>query len=216
MALTDKLTAIADAIRAKTGGTEPLTLAEMPSEIEGIQTGITPTGTINISENGTYDVTDYAEAFVETSSGVSFTFTVECTDETYLEHVLFVGAPGKNIIVLPETGVQINEYVWVWDYIIAVCIEAANNTASTNTATGKVWSFGGKSVWDGDDDNWVQWGFDATKKSTSASNDIELSPWLVSEGHSFAFGRESSSSVYRMFSKVYPFLKGLTYRVIVW
>lgn len=39
MALTDKLTAIANAIRGKTGKTEPLTLDAMPGEIEGIQTG---------------------------------------------------------------------------------------------------------------------------------------------------------------------------------
>lgn len=39
MALTDKLTSIADAIRAKTGKTDKLTLAEMPGEISGIETG---------------------------------------------------------------------------------------------------------------------------------------------------------------------------------
>ena len=39
MALTDKLSAIGDAIRAKTGGTELLTLDAMPNEIASIQTG---------------------------------------------------------------------------------------------------------------------------------------------------------------------------------
>lgn len=39
MALTDKLTAIADAIRAKNGGTDKLTLAQMPEKITNIQTG---------------------------------------------------------------------------------------------------------------------------------------------------------------------------------
>lgn len=39
MALTDKLTAIANAIRAKTGKTESLTLEQMPTEIESITTG---------------------------------------------------------------------------------------------------------------------------------------------------------------------------------
>ena len=33
------LTAIADAIRAKTGKSDPLTLADMPTEVEGIETG---------------------------------------------------------------------------------------------------------------------------------------------------------------------------------
>ena len=36
MALTDKLTAIAEAIREKTGKTDPMTLAQMPKEIAGI------------------------------------------------------------------------------------------------------------------------------------------------------------------------------------
>jgi len=39
MALTDKLTAIANAIRGKTGGTESLTLDQMATEIERIKTG---------------------------------------------------------------------------------------------------------------------------------------------------------------------------------
>lgn len=39
MALTDKLTAIANAIRKKTGKSEKLTLDQMPTEIESIQTG---------------------------------------------------------------------------------------------------------------------------------------------------------------------------------
>lgn len=39
MALTDKLTAIGDAIRSKTGGSDLLTLDEMPQEIQSIQTG---------------------------------------------------------------------------------------------------------------------------------------------------------------------------------
>ena len=40
MALIDKLTAIADAIRAKTGGTDAMTLEEMAAAIASIQTGI--------------------------------------------------------------------------------------------------------------------------------------------------------------------------------
>jgi hypothetical protein len=39
MALTDKLTAIADAIRGKTGKTDGLTLDQMAAEIAGIEAG---------------------------------------------------------------------------------------------------------------------------------------------------------------------------------
>ncbi len=40
MALTDKLKAIADAIRAKGGTTVALTLEQMPAEIAGLPSGI--------------------------------------------------------------------------------------------------------------------------------------------------------------------------------
>lgn len=107
MALIDKLNAIGDAIREKTGKTEKLTLDEMPTEIAGIETGggsapanpiieslsvtengtytapngvdgyspievnvpipegyIKPSGSIQITTNGTYDVTEKSSAVV--------------------------------------------------------------------------------------------------------------------------------------------------------
>ena len=55
MALTDKLSAIGDAIRAKTGKEEKLTLDQMPDEIAGISGGVlTP---LVATENGVYDPT---------------------------------------------------------------------------------------------------------------------------------------------------------------
>ena len=50
MALTDKLTAIADAIRSKTGGTEPMTLDEMATAILNITTGSVPSDTITLDD----------------------------------------------------------------------------------------------------------------------------------------------------------------------
>ena len=50
MALTDKLTAIANAIRAKTGSTEPMTLDEMATAILNITTGSVPSDTITLSD----------------------------------------------------------------------------------------------------------------------------------------------------------------------
>lgn len=60
MALTDKLTAIADAIREKTGKTDELTLDQMAVEIADIQTGvelpelITPASESEVFENKQY------------------------------------------------------------------------------------------------------------------------------------------------------------------
>ena len=48
MALTDKLTAIADAIREKTGKTDSMTLEQMPTEIAGISVGVDVTLIDNI------------------------------------------------------------------------------------------------------------------------------------------------------------------------
>jgi hypothetical protein len=50
MAITDKLYAIADAIRGKTGGTTPLTLDGMAAAIAGIQTGGGGTNGIYMAE----------------------------------------------------------------------------------------------------------------------------------------------------------------------
>lgn len=67
----EKLKAIADAIRAKKGSSEPIVANDFASEILSIPTGIEPSGTIDITENGVYDVAEYASANVNVSGGGS-------------------------------------------------------------------------------------------------------------------------------------------------
>ena len=62
MALTDKLTAIGDAIREKTGGTEKITLDQMPTEIRSITTA-GEIQELNITSNGTYNAPDGVDGY---------------------------------------------------------------------------------------------------------------------------------------------------------
>lgn len=62
MALTDKLTAIGDAIRSKTGGTDLIPLVDMPAAIEGISGGgggaYDITSTVGSDGNQTLEIVD--------------------------------------------------------------------------------------------------------------------------------------------------------------
>ena len=67
--LKSKLDALANAIGIKAGKRVPQTLDELVETVEGIQTGIEPTGTIAITSNGEHDVAGYALADVAVPSG---------------------------------------------------------------------------------------------------------------------------------------------------
>ena len=79
----DKLDILANAIANKSGEPLTLTLDEMVSAVDGIDTsggGITPTGNIDITQAGVTDVTNYATATVPNAgyaSGVSYWYETE-------------------------------------------------------------------------------------------------------------------------------------------
>lgn len=138
MALTDKLTAIADAIRAKTGGTATMTLSEMPTEIASISGGgITPTGTISINQNGTFDVTSYASALVAVSGGGSTSGTVTPADD--LRTLTIAGLAGKtNFLVIASSDISAPSIRIHWGclFLGGVC----KMIGSTNSG-GTGWTF---------------------------------------------------------------------------
>ncbi len=102
MALIDKLNAIGDAIRTKTGKTDKLTLDEMPMEIASIETGgggTTPASPIieplSVTENGTYT----APASVDGYSPVM----VNVAGSTNTESEEVAGLVGNTMTVLDNS-----------------------------------------------------------------------------------------------------------------
>lgn len=131
MALTDKLNAIGDAIRSKTGRDDKLTLEEMPREILSIKTdsgaGATPTQekTVNISTNGTVVVTPdsgYALSKVTAKVNVAASgddlsdvltnkMTALNSDVTSVRQYAFRGATALTSVNLPKaTSIATNAF----------------------------------------------------------------------------------------------------------
>ena len=89
-ALDTALTDIADSIRAKTGKTDPLTLEQMPSEIEGIETG----GSSSVYEN-----LKYAKKVSFANATLPDTFDVTLPDAQTDFSSIFDFAYAKHIII---------------------------------------------------------------------------------------------------------------------
>jgi len=101
---------IADAIRAKTGGSSAMTPAEMVTEIGTIQTGIIPTGTkqIGIAQNGTTteDVTNYANAEITVNVPPDISAALRDLGFTIVSDTIITGtrSNGNTSGVFSDTG----------------------------------------------------------------------------------------------------------------
>lgn len=84
MALINKLNNIGDAIRAKTGGTEKLTLEQMVTEIAAIETGGSAPAVVEaleVTENGTYTPREGVDGFNPVVVNVSSSSDLPISEE---------------------------------------------------------------------------------------------------------------------------------------
>lgn len=148
MALTDKLTAIADAIRAKTGGTEAMTLDQMPPQIAGIQAGGGGIGAVKFID---VDIT------VEASTTTAVTYTVDGLEflssvENPTKWNAFAFNDAYMAFVTPKeiTGTATGEEICLWNKTMRIMYGNTNYTASNLNifSAGTSWQVNNYGIYD--------------------------------------------------------------------
>ncbi len=117
---TQTLSDIADAIRSKSGSSDTFKPSEMAQGILDIPSGgITPTGTVNITSNGTHDVTNYASASVAVPIPSDYTGSYSVTVSADMT-IPISGKKATSDISLIYDMTQINEAQTVANQISAL------------------------------------------------------------------------------------------------
>ncbi len=145
MALTDKLTAIADAIRAKGGTSDTLTLAEMPQAIAALPSGGTEEDTTEFSQQNS-KVTEYMAAaevytdadFASVTVANNYTDSTQTTWERPNGTALTAAEAGRVYIVDEETGKGWNNSVSVGENTIINLVPGHWYTCVVRNSEGKI------------------------------------------------------------------------------
>lgn len=106
MALIDKLTAIADAVREKTGGTDALTLEQMVTEIEGIEAGGGNTEELIPILDGTLTSFTAPEALTKVKDYLFYSSNLVTVDlskcSCHIEQYAFASCKSLEGVILPD------------------------------------------------------------------------------------------------------------------
>ena len=144
---SDTLSDIADAIRAKTGGSNSMTPLEMPTEIASIPSGGGGSGEVALAYYSGYSSTtsEKAQTYTATKSGKLFV-GVFSTIDSYMVSEIKPKAYLNNVEQTPSTS---GGGVWTWQWntasyyatfsidVVAGDVVKITGSPSTSSATGK-------------------------------------------------------------------------------